>query len=332
MVAAASRHFLLAILLTSTATMVAAQDRTPVRVEAIVGEAVVVFEDIDCPEEIVEVPTGQVAVTYPEECETVVSINTVPDPVGDVIWAIANTDPDDAEAIEQLLVGLTTSEQTLVLVVLINNSDHLGTDTDTLLATITAITRLNPDATPLIVLTGIVLDPENQDDIITAALIGAPDQVDEIDDILEVGDEIINEFQDNQPPGPDEEDPNIEVIEVEDEQPAPPDIPRPPINNQVPPGGVGPTPTVTPTPTPTVSPTPTPTVSPTPTPTVSPTPTPTVSPTPTPTVSPTPTPTVSPTPTPTVSPTPTPTISPTPTPTPTPTFSPTPTPTPPSLE
>ncbi|MEM1153344.1 MAG: hypothetical protein AAGI44_04335 [Pseudomonadota bacterium] len=228
----------------STATLVAAQDETPVRVEAFVGEAVVVFEDIDCPEEIVTVPTGQVAVTYPEECETVVSINTVPDPVADVIWAIAETDPDDIEAIEELLVGLTTSEQTLVLVVLINNSDHLGTDTDTLLSTITAITRLNPDATPLMVLTGVVLDPDNQDDIITAALIGAPDQVDNIDDVIDVSDEIINEFRDNQP-GPDGEDPNVEVISVDEEQPPPlPEIPPPPINNRVPPGGVGPAPSL----------------------------------------------------------------------------------------
>ena len=49
-----------------------------IRVEAMVGEAVVVFEDIDCPEgEIVRVPTGEYAQTNPATCETVVALSNV---------------------------------------------------------------------------------------------------------------------------------------------------------------------------------------------------------------------------------------------------------------
>ena len=51
--------------------------KATIRVEAMVGEAVVVFEDIDCPEaKWLECPPGEVAQTNPVTCETVVALST----------------------------------------------------------------------------------------------------------------------------------------------------------------------------------------------------------------------------------------------------------------
>ena len=121
----------------------------PIRVEAMVGEAVVVFEDIDCPEEVVTVPTGEVAQTNPTTCETIVALSNVSDNVNGMVWAIAAADLDDPTelaAIQSQLAGLTTAEQTLVIVVLNNNAQHLGTNQQTVVSTIAAIVAVNPRA------------------------------------------------------------------------------------------------------------------------------------------------------------------------------------------
>ena len=236
---AVTLQFLLPILLATAATNIWASERSPVRVEAMVGAAVVVFEDIECPEDVVEVPTGQVAITYPDECDMVVGLNTVSDTVSDVVWAIASTDPDDAEAVQDLLVGLTTAEQTLVIVVLINNAQHLGTNDDYVIATMAAISRENPGAVPLLVVTGSVLRPDLQQDIIDVVKIAAPEEIENIDLGVVIADDIVEDFQDNQQPGPGDDDytpgtgddSDVEVISVEDQQPQPPvDTPKPPVN------------------------------------------------------------------------------------------------------
>jgi len=280
----------------------------PIRVEAMVGEAVVVFEDIDCPEEVVTVPTGEVAQTNPTTCETIVALSTVSDKVNAMVWAIAAADPDDpaaAAAIQAQLAGLTTAEQTLVIVVLHNNAQHLGTNDQTIISTIGSIVAVNPRAAATLVMTASVLDPGNSQAIIEAATV--PGQTESVQQGAAAAEDIRQDFEENQQGGPGGDDYDggagvgetpVEVISVTDPpaqgqpQQPPPNV-RPPPNNQVPPGGAIP---VTPTPTPSATPTPTPTATPTPTPTATPTPTPTASPTPTPTA--TPIPTVSPTPTP----------------------------------
>ena len=253
-----------------------------VRVEAFVGEAVVVFENIDCPEEVIRVPTGDAAETDPDKCEAVVGLSNVPDRVSDVVWAIAKADLDNpavVESIKSQLAGLTTGEQALVVAVLHNNATTLGVDRTKYLNTIRLIVTVNPKAASTVVLTASVLDPGNADAIKGAALEGAPGQADNIGKAADAAEEIRQDFTGNQPgqgadgetPGgvgkPEEEGP--EVVEIKD-KPTPPK-PNPP-NNNVPPGGAVPTPSPTPTPTPTATPTPTPTATPTPTPTPPPSP------------------------------------------------------------
>jgi hypothetical protein len=290
-----------------------------------VGEAVVVFEDVDCPEEVVTVPTGEVAQTNPTTCETIVALSTVSDKVNAMVWAIAAADPDDpaaAAAIQAQLAGLTTAEQTLVIVVLHNNAQHLGTNDQTIISTIGSIVAVNPRAAATLVMTASVLDPGNAPAFIEAAT--GPGTTESVQQGVEAAEDIRKDFEENQQGGPGGDDYDggagvgetpVEVISVTDPQtkPPPPNV-KPPPNNQVPPGGAIPTPRPTPTATPTPRPTPTPTATPTPRPTVTPTPRPTVTPTPRPTVTPTPRPTVTPTPRPTVTPTPRPTVTPTPTP------------------
>ena len=220
-----------------------------IRVEAMVGEAVVVFEDIDCPEgEVVRVPTGEFAQTNPATCETVVALSNVDDRVNDVVWAIAAADMDDPAqlaAVEAQLASLTTAEQAMVIAVLNNNARHLGTNQDTVVATVAAIVRVNPDAAATIVLTATVLAPSMAEVIVEAATEAAPEQAENIQEASDSAGEINREFQDNQAPlsGPvtsedgegGAEDPDVEVTSITEAEP-PPAV-RPPIDTSVPPGG-----------------------------------------------------------------------------------------------
>ena len=135
-----------------------------IRVEAMVGEAIVVFEDIDCPDDVYSVPTGEAAEANPVTCETIVALSTLSDNVGSVVWAIAAADPDDLEAasaIADQLAGLTVAELAMVVTVLQNNQRHLGTDGATVVRIIGVIVTVNPAAAATVVLTGSVLDPGN---------------------------------------------------------------------------------------------------------------------------------------------------------------------------
>ena len=311
-------------LLITAATASWSVSAQPIRVEAHVGEAVVVFEDIECPDTVVPVPTGQKVQTNPVTCESVVSESTVPDDVNEVVWLIANADPSDPateQAIQDALVGLSNGQLAMVITVLSNNQQHLGTDDNTVIETIRNIASAVPSAAPIVALTSVVLGAD-PDAVIGAIIDGqAPESVvEESIERIEEGGEIKEELQEGQePPGGTEETPVtddedsvevVEVIETETTDDGGSSIPPPPpvAPPTVPPGGSIPE---VPTPTP-VPPTPTP-VPPTPTP-IPPTPTP-VPPTPTP-IPPTPAPTPIP-PTPTPVPTPTP-LPPTPAPTPDP--------------
>ena len=94
----AVKPLLLLTFLLTTATNTWSAEGSTIRVEAMVGEAVVVFEDIDCPDDVYTVPTGEAAEANPVTCETLVALSTVPDNVGSVVWAIAQADPDDPAA------------------------------------------------------------------------------------------------------------------------------------------------------------------------------------------------------------------------------------------
>jgi len=228
-------------------------DSPSIRVEAMVGEAVVVFEDIDCPDDMVLVPTGEVALAQPSTCQTIVALSTVSDRVSAVVWAIAAADPDDPEAaaaIKTQLTGLTTAEQALVIAVLHNNAAHLGTNAATVIATIGAIVAVNPSAAATIVLTASVLDPANAAAIISAA--SAPGQAEKVNNAAKTAEEIRKEFEHNQQSQPGAEEytggGEVEVISITEEEPLPPPAPpapptvNPPINNNVPPGGAVPRP------------------------------------------------------------------------------------------
>lgn len=216
-----------------------------IRVEAMVGEAVVVFEDIDCPEgEEVRVPTGEVAENNPVTCETVVAISTVSDKVNAVVWAIAAADPDDLEAaaaISTLLAGLTSAEQALVIAVLHNNAIHLGTNKDTIVATIRAIAEVNPTGVSVSILTSAVLDPELAGEVISAALEGGGD-VGSIMQAGEAAEQITRDFVGDQRGVGSTgetgggEDSDVEVTSITDSGPSDPIVPTS-INTQVPPGG-----------------------------------------------------------------------------------------------
>lgn len=155
---------LTALLLITAANAWAAADA--VRVQAMVGEAVVAFENIDCPDDVFVVATGERALTNPSDCEALVALSELPDKVGTVVWAIAALDLNDPaalQAIEALLSTLNTGEQVMVIAVLENNAHHLGTDDSTVVATVQSIIVLNPDAAGVVVGAAVVLDPGNAD-------------------------------------------------------------------------------------------------------------------------------------------------------------------------
>jgi hypothetical protein len=230
-----------------------------VRVEAIVGEAVVVFEDIDCPETVYSVPTGEVARTNPVTCEAIIALSTVPDDVGKVVWLIANADPDDQAAIEEALADLSVSELAMVVTVLQNNQQHLGTDDATVVDTIASIVAVNPEAAETVVLTATVLNPSAAEAIVAAAVAAAPEKASSIQDAADRATDISQEFKDNQstPSGDSagedgeggesdsedvESDPDVEVVSITETEPEaeparPPESAPPPVDTTTPPGG-----------------------------------------------------------------------------------------------
>jgi hypothetical protein len=239
---------LLTCLLTAATTAWSVEGPT-IRVEAMVGAAVVVFEDIDCPDDVYTVATGEMAQTNPVTCETVVALSTVSDDVSVVAWAIAAADPDDPEAmaaIDALLADLSIAEQAMLITVLHNNQQHLGTTDATVIATVGRIISVNPAAASTIVLTATVLDPGNADAIFAEAIAAAPDQAENIQRGRDAAEEIREDFTANDPApsgegesdGGSGEDEEVEVISVTDSETPPPESPvDPPINSAVPPGG-----------------------------------------------------------------------------------------------
>jgi hypothetical protein len=241
---------LLTFLLTATTNTWSAEGPA-IRVVAMVGAAVVVFEDIDCPDDVYNVPTGEVAQTNPVTCETVVALSTVSDNVSVVAWAIAAADPDDPEAkaaIDAQLADLSVAEQAMLITVLHNNQQHLGTDDATVIATVGQIVSINPEAAAIVVLTATVLDPGNVDAIFAAAIAAAPEQAQNIQQGQDTAEDIREDFTANDPgpsgegesdggSGEAEEVEVISVTEPEGEAETPPPAVDPPINNDGPSGG-----------------------------------------------------------------------------------------------
>ena len=250
---------LLTFLLTATANVWSAGGPV-IRVEAMVGAAVVVFEDIDCPDDVYLVPTGEIAQTNPVTCEAVVALSTVSDNVSVVAWAIAAADTDDPEAkaaIDALLADLSVAEQVMLITVLHNNQQHLGTNDATVVATVGQIITVSPAAAATVVLTASVLNPGNADAIYAEAIAAAPGQGENIQEGQDIAEDIREEFTENDQASSTDEDSDggsgdseaveevevISVTEPEAEAPPPPESPvDPPINSAVPPGGAIPVP------------------------------------------------------------------------------------------
>ena len=254
---------LLIFLLTATTNTWSAEGPT-IRVEAMVGAAVVVFEDIDCPDDVYLVPTGEVAQTNPVTCEAIVALSTVSDNVAVVAWAIAAAGTDDPEAkaaIDALLADLSVAEQVMLITVLHNNQQHLGTDDATVIATVGQIISVSPAAAASVVLTATVLNPGNADAIFAEAIAAAPGQGENIQQGQDIAEEIRQDFTENDQgssteeesdggSGQSEEVEEVEVISVTEPEPEaapPPETPvDPPINSVVPPGGSIPPPPLSP--------------------------------------------------------------------------------------
>ena len=196
-----------------------------VRVEAMVGAAVVVFEKIECPDDVYDVPTGEVAVTDPVTCETRVMLSTLPDDVGNLVWAIANN-PEAIDDLGDALANLTEGELAMVVTVLQNNQQHLGTTDDTVIEVVSVIAEVAPDAAATVVLTATVLNPEATEEIVAVAIAAAPAREESIREAVDTSGDIREQLgpEDDAPPGgdgaagdaPPEDDGDIEVVDVED--------------------------------------------------------------------------------------------------------------------
>ena len=215
-------------------------------VEAHVGAAVIVFQNIECPDVVYDVATGEMAVTDPETCDTVVQLSTVPDDIADIAWAIAN-DPDALDNLAEDLADLTDGELALLATVLQNNQQHLGTDDQTTIDFVAKIAEVNPEGAAVVVLTATVLNPSAAEAILAAAVASSPGYVQPFTDAsnegLGIGDELTPLSDDGAPPGGDgttddvgeegeQGDDNVEVRSVEDA-----DDGQAPEEDNTPPGG-----------------------------------------------------------------------------------------------
>jgi hypothetical protein len=290
-----------------------------------VGTGVLVIEDVECDESMFLVPTDEEVEFDPTTCEVLTGQARKPDKVGDLVWAIAETDfgdPLQVAALEALVAeaGLTPAQAASIFVVIQNNEQHLLTDNSHLIGAAKILVGALPESAPLIVLAGSVGNPDFAPELIDAVIDSLPEGADEIKSEVEetpiLTEDILETFQgegagqgavDGEDGGSgvvdsagEQVDPT--VISIQDNPPPPP----PQTGNTVPPGGGGAPPQL-PTPEPSRPPVPTPTIPPTrPTPSpIPPTPSP-IPPTPAPTpIPPTPVPTATPLP-PTTAPTPTP--------------------------
>ncbi|MEM9255710.1 MAG: FecR domain-containing protein [Pseudomonadota bacterium] len=129
-------------------TTIEVQDAVVV-VKAVVGEAVVQFEDDDCPEKIYIVATGTTAETNPVTCEAIIETTTERSKVDALILAIA-----EGEDITEALAELSESEQSLVIAVIINNAETLNV-TESM---ITDIVNSLPGNTPPVVIADVLLN------------------------------------------------------------------------------------------------------------------------------------------------------------------------------
>lgn len=181
--------------------------RVMVHVKAMVGKAVVSFNEGDCPDVIHVVATGKTAETDPTTCTVVIKTTTERSTVDALVWAIANAEDD--ETIEALIAQLSEAEQVMVIVVLTNNAAQLGINDGIINDTVNRIGRASPGGVPASI--PIFLQ-------FTAPTTGSDD-------------EEPDGGPDEQPP------PTVEDIPPADEDtPPPPDV-KPPTDTTTPPGG-----------------------------------------------------------------------------------------------
>ena len=133
-----------------------------VNVEAMIGEAVVVIDDSDCPEKSYIVPTGKSAQTDPVTCETVLTASTSENLINALAYALA-ANPNDPD-LEEQLAELTPAELEVLVVVINNNADHLDMRPDDVVDAINTITQTRPDVKDDIDDLVDVLKPEDPQD------------------------------------------------------------------------------------------------------------------------------------------------------------------------
>jgi hypothetical protein len=206
-----------------------------------IGEATVLVDDPECETRTYMVGSGHSARTTPSACDTVLSESEVTDAVNKVVQKMNACDPDyvDARAAVTALLGdLSTSELSMLVAVIINNAHHLCIDTDTITDTIGAIAAVNPEAAASIVFVAAVLEPDNAEKFSIAALEGAPEQVENIQQAKETADQIKEDLGRDAPPSGDTTDSAVvELVEEDPATEAPETDTTPPVNTEAPSGG-----------------------------------------------------------------------------------------------
>ena len=125
-----------------------------------------------------------------------------------------------AAAIDAQLASLSKGELMMVIAVLNNNARHLCVDASTVAATVGQIATVQPEAAADVVFVATLLDPEQGDTFTKAAVAGAPDQAEKIQQAGDAANEVTQDF--NQPP----QSPRGEPVNQ-----------APPIEQSIPPGG-----------------------------------------------------------------------------------------------
>ncbi len=241
-----------ALLMTSASGALFAADN--VTVEAMIGEATFLRESADGTRESIIVTTGSTTRQDPGTGQTLLAPATVPNPVNEVVQAIAASSPDasdllptengcslgnaphrltarpeydeaTAAAIAAQLKALNSGELMMVMAVLINNAKHLCIDASTVADTVALISTARPEEAGNMVFVASLLDPANADRFRDAALKAAPAQARDIERAKDNADKLKE---------------NFDAFITPRTTPKPPPVkPKPPIQPErdVPPGG-----------------------------------------------------------------------------------------------
>lgn len=175
-----------------------AVDGVVVNVEAMIGEATLVQENVAGEKDVIVVTTGTATQKDPSTGKILLAPATVPNPVNEVVHAIAAAAPDastrlpndegcslgkdpqrlvpqpdydeaTAAVIESELKQLSPGDLMMVIAVLINNANHLCIDATTVADTVSLIATVRPEEAANMAFVASLLDPEHADRYTNAA-------------------------------------------------------------------------------------------------------------------------------------------------------------------